>query len=205
MNTISSGFYNFSLWISRLAYVNLLWIVFSLLGLGVLGLMPATAGMFAVIRKWVLGRDDIPVFSTFWGTFKKEFLKINLIGYILILIGYVLYMEVRILWVQESAVYILAGFGVLALIFIYSIVLLYIFPIFAHFKLNTFQYIKWPAIIGIVHPILTIVLGGGLLFLHYLTYVTIPALLFFFGGSVTAYVLTWGISKTFNKYEQTAS
>ncbi|MYL46718.1 YesL family protein [Virgibacillus halodenitrificans] len=205
MNTISSGFYNFSLWISRLAYVNLLWIVFSLLGLGVLGLMPATAGMFAVIRKWVLGRDDIPIFSTFWGTFKKEFLKINLIGYILILIGYVLYMEVRILWVQESAVYILAGFGVLALIFIYSIVLLYIFPIFAHFKLNTFQYIKWPAIIGIVHPILTIVLGGGLLFLHYLTYVTIPALLFFFGGSVTAYVLTWGISKTFNKYEQTAS
>ncbi|OZU88291.1 hypothetical protein CIL03_11595 [Virgibacillus indicus] len=202
MNGFVNGFYNFSVWITRLAYVNLLWVAFTILGLGILGLFPATAAMFAVVRKWMMEDEDIPIFKTFWKSYRIEFKKANVVGYILLLIGYVLFAELQILWAQENTVYFVASFGVLAIFFIYFIILLYLFPIFVHFNLKTFQYIKWPAIIGIIHPLLTIVLGVGILFIHYLTFVTLPALLFFFGGSVTAYILMWGASKTFSKYEQ---
>ncbi|GAA3329130.1 hypothetical protein GCM10020331_075920 [Ectobacillus funiculus] len=35
---------------------------FSIAGLVVLGIMPATAATFSVTRKWVTGNTDIPIF-----------------------------------------------------------------------------------------------------------------------------------------------
>ncbi|WP_404455506.1 YesL family protein [Oceanobacillus kapialis] len=191
-----------SLWITRLAYLNILWISFTLAGLGVLGIFPATAAMFAVVRKWTRGEDEIPITATFWKAFKKEFLQANKMGYCLLLIGYALIQQLQILWRQEDMMYVLAGFGVLLLVFLYAIVLLYAFPVFAHFQLSVLNYIKWPVIIGVVHPLLTIVLAVALFFIYTIVYATVPALLFFFGGSITAYILTWGAGKTFAKYEQ---
>lgn len=201
MNSFVNGYYQFAVWAMRLAYLNILWFVFTLVGLFFFGLMPATAGMFAVVRKWVSGDTDIPVFKTFWKSYRQEFLKANLLGYILAGIGYLLYIELQILRAQENMVYFVASYGVIALFIVLLIVLLYSFPIFVHFNISTLQNIKWAFVIGVIHPILTISLIAILLFVHYVTFITIPALLFFFGGSVTAFILTWGASKTFTKYE----
>lgn len=201
MKGFLKGYYQFSVWAMRLAYVNLLWVVFTIVGLGFLGLMPATAGMFAVVRKWVSGEDEIKVFPTFWSSYRKEFVKSNLVGYILIGIGYILYIEFQILRAQESLVYFIASFGVIALFILLLIILLFVFPVFVHFNLSVFQNIRWAVTIGIMHPILTIVLGGVVGFMCYIAFMTIPALLVFFGGSVSAFILTWGASKTFSKFE----
>lgn len=201
MTGFIKGYYNFSLWAMRLAYLNILWVTFTIVGLGFLGLMPATAGMFAVVRKWVLGEDDIKIFSIFWKAYRKEFVQSNVLGYILVIIGYLLYIEFQILRTQESMVYFIASFGVIALFILLFIILLYAFPIFSHFNISAIQNIKWAFIIAIVHPILTIALAVGIGVIYYLTFQTIPALLFFFGGSVTAFILMWGASKTFSKYE----
>lgn len=201
MSGFVRGYYRFCLWTMRLAYVNILWVAFTLLGLAIFGFMPATAGMFAVVRKWVMGDKDIAIFETFWHSYKKEFFKANLLGIILFAIGYILSMEFQILRTQEGMAYYLASYGVIAIMVLYAIVLVYFFPIFVHFHLRTLQYIQWPFIIGVIHPILTIFLLVGVLVIHYIVYVTIPALLFFFGGSVTAIILMWGVSQTFPKFE----
>lgn len=201
MKGFVKGYYLFSVWAMRLAYVNVLWVVFTIAGLGFIGLMPATAGMFAVVRKWVSGEDEIKIFPTFWNSYRKEFLKSNILGYILLIISYILYIEFQILRAQDSMVYFIASYGVIALFLIMLIILLYIFPIFVHFNLSAIQNIKWAFIIGIIHPILTITFVIGIGFAYYITFINIPALLFFFGGSATAFILTWGASKTFSKYE----
>lgn len=203
MQGFMAGYYNFSVWAMKLAYVNFLWIAFTLLGLGVLGFMPATVAMFSVVRKWNNGEKDIPVFKTFWDTYRKEFLKANGLGLILFLFGYLLVVEFRILRLQEDMINYIVSFGVLAVLILYAIVLLYFFPVYVHFNLKMTDYIKWPFIIGIVHPILTLFMAVGLVVILYLSYVTIPGILFFFGGSVTAYFIMWGASKTFDKYEIT--
>jgi uncharacterized membrane protein YesL len=203
MKGFANSYYNFCVWIMRFAYVNFLWVLFSILGLVILGFMPATVAMFAVVRKWIMKDTDIAIFPTFWMVYRKEFLKANVLGYLLCVIGYVLSIEFQILRAQESLIYLIASFGIVALFILYGIVLLYFFPVFVHFNLTTYQYFKWPFIIGVIHPILTIFLLVVVSIINYLTFITIPALLFFFGGSISAFVLMWGASQTFPKFEQT--
>lgn len=202
MNGFVAGYYRFAVWITRFAYLNLLWVLFSLVGLLFFGVLPATTAMFAVVRKWIDGDRDIPIFKTFWQSYRKEFIKINLLGYGILIVGYLLTIEFQILRSQEHISYIIASFGVVGLFIIYFIILLYIFPIFVHFKLKPLEYIKWAFVIGIGHPFLTLFLFGVIIALVYLTFITIPALLFFFGGSISAYILMWGASQTFPKYER---
>jgi uncharacterized membrane protein YesL len=89
------GFYTASQWLTRIVCVNLLWLFFSVVGLLLLGFFPATASMFAVLRKWLMGDTDIQVFKSFWGFYKKDFIKTNMIGYFVVIIGLILYMDYR--------------------------------------------------------------------------------------------------------------
>ncbi|GAB2569313.1 YesL family protein [Gracilibacillus alcaliphilus] len=202
MSSFIAGYYQVSVWITRFAYLNLLWFVFSVAGLVLFGFLPATAAMFAVVRKWINKEHEVPIFQTFWQSYRKEFIKINLIGYVIFAVGYFLTIEFQILRAQEHIGYIIASFGVLGLFLIYLIILLYLFPIFVHFKLRPLEYIKWAFLIGIGHPILTIFLLGVMIGILYLAYTVFPALLFFFGGSISAYILMWGASQTFTKFER---
>ncbi|WP_026906927.1 YesL family protein [Paucisalibacillus globulus] len=202
MNGFVGGYYRFSVWVTRFAYLNLLWIGFSVIGLLLFGFFPATAAMFAVVRKWINKDTDIPIFQTFWKAFKKEFIRINMLGLVLVISGYLLIVELQILRTQEHVAYLIASYTVIGLLLIYAIVLLYIFPMFSHFQLKLTHYFKWAFLIGIGHPILTIVLFGGVIAIQYFAYATIPILLLFFGGSITAYILMWGASQVFMKYEK---
>lgn len=201
MTSFSMGLYRVAEWIMRLAYVNFLWLGFTICGLILFGFMPATVAMFAVVRRWVRGEDDIKVFPVFWSTYRDEFVKSNLLGYVLALIGYVLSIELKILRASDQLMYLIASFGVVALFILYFIVLLYFFPIYVHFDLPKLNYFKWPFIIGIIHPILTIALFVVLYFIYYFALQTVPALLFFFGGSVMAFIIMWGAHQTFSKFE----
>lgn len=201
MQGIAKGYYQFGIWILRFTYLNILWMAFTLLGCIVFGLVPATTAMFAVVRKWVAGEDDIPIFQTFWKSYKTVFFQVNGLGLLLGLIGYSLIIEFQILRSQDSLVYFIASYGVVALMTMYGIVLLYFFPIYVHFDLKIWQFMKWPFIIGVIHPILTIFLAGFVFLIYYVLFSTLPALIFLIGGSVTAYVITWGASRTFEKYE----
>lgn len=201
MTRLVNGFYRVSELITRMAYINLLWVVFTILGLGIFGITPATAAMFSVIRKMVLGDDDIPVVKTFWATYRKDFIKLNLLGLILALIGYIVYIEFSILRMQTHIAYYIASFGVIVQMLLLYIVLLYFFPIFVHFNLKFTDYFKWPFMVGFRHPIMTIFLILATNIILYMIYITIPAILFLFGGAITAYILTWGVAKTFPFYE----
>ena len=205
MNNFAMSYYRFCIRVMRFAYLNILWILFTVAGLFIFGLMPATAAMFTVVRKWVTGDKDVPIFKTFWHNYKTEFVKSNIIGYIFGLIGYLMVVEMKILLAQQSKMYLIASLVLLGLIALYFIGLLYVFPVFAHFRLTIMQYIKWPFIIGIVHPLLTVFMGIGILIIYTFTIANLPALLIFYGGSVPAQILTWGASKAFINYEATTS
>lgn len=77
LNGFVGVLYRTSEWIMRLVYLNLLWIAFSLLGIVLFGFFPATAAMFSVVRKWIMGETDVRVFKEFWQTYRKEFWKSN--------------------------------------------------------------------------------------------------------------------------------
>src|SRR5699024_2683932 len=115
MDSFAMGAYRFSVWLTRLAYLNLLWIAFTIIGLGIFGFMPATTAMFAIARKWLHGEVDIPITKTFWQQYKASFFQTNILGLLLGGVGYLLVVEFRILQVQEMMLYIVDEYSVILL------------------------------------------------------------------------------------------
>ncbi len=89
-------------WITKFIYLNILWIIFSLLGIVVLGFFPATATMFGITRKWLLGEKDIPIFKTFFFLYKTNFIESNIIGSLLLIFGAILYIDLRFFQTTDS-------------------------------------------------------------------------------------------------------
>ena len=176
--------------VMRLAYVNLLWILFTVLGLGLFGIFPATVALFAVTRKWVMGDHDIPIFSTFWHTYRKEFFKSTLLGFILFVIGYIIYVD--LMYLPTGGLYDFVRLGIVVCGFLYIIMMLYIFPIYVHFDWKHRLYIKYALLLGASHPHFTLLMIIGIGAWYYLV-MSIPGLIPFFSVSILAYIMMWTV------------
>lgn len=173
----------------KMAYLNILWMLFTILGLGIFGFMPATVSLFAVIRKWIMQEKDVPVFLTFWGNYRKEFLKSNLLGLILFILGYILYIDLLI-FPTGSIFFAILRVGLVAVVISYIIMLLYIFPVFVHYDWKILSYIKHSLLLGVGYPHFTFIMVVGIGALAYITYIA-PGIIPLFGVSILAYIIMW--------------
>ncbi|MCJ7843307.1 YesL family protein [Lederbergia sp. NSJ-179] len=185
-------------WITRLAYLNILWILFSLGGLIVVGLFPATAATFAVARKWVMGQTDVAVFKTFWASYKKEFMKSNILGYLSTLVGYILYLDFVYLTVSPSNMTAILTIPFLIIGFIYVLTLFYVFPTFVHYDLKVLQVIKSSFFVMIINPLPTLTMLGGTLGIGFILW-KFQGLAIFFSMSVLAVVIMMPAYHAFEK------
>jgi uncharacterized membrane protein YesL len=200
MNGAIGGFYRLCDWIMKLAYINILWISFSLLGLIVFGLFPATAAMFVIVRKILMDKDEIPILKTFWESYKSEFLKSNILGLILIITGYILYID--ILFLRNSTGFInLLYYPTLVLALGFVLTLLYVFPTFVHFDQRILQVIKNAFVIMLMNPLSTVLMVIGS-FAVYLLMTTIPGLIPLFSGSILSFVIMWASFFAFSRIKK---
>ncbi|GAA0497143.1 hypothetical protein GCM10008986_25140 [Salinibacillus aidingensis] len=201
MNTITSTLYNIMEWITKFAYVNLLWVTFSLLGGIIFGFYPATTSMFAMVRDWLRNNPDLPVLKTYWNYYKQDFLKSNLLGTFLNLLFILIAIDVYYIQLnideQMSWTYIpLFAFMLLVAIFLF-----YIFPSFAHYDLNSFGLLKNAFLIMLINPVLNILMTICLVSSFFIMW-QIPALLFIFGGTTYAFITTWFSLQAFDNVQQ---
>jgi uncharacterized membrane protein YesL len=200
MNSLMGGFYRLSEWVMRLAYVNLLWILFTLMGLMIFGFIPASVAMMTILRKWVMGEEELPVFATFWQTYRKEWLKSNMLGLFFVIVGYILYLDLTIALQWNHLIARMVQVGLLSIIIAFVITVLFIIPVYVHFQLKWVQYIKFALMIGITHPFRIINMVGGAIILYYL-FSFLPSLLPFFGVSLFGYLVMWSTYHSFKKLE----
>ncbi len=74
-----------STWISRLAWLNLCWMLFSLLGLLVAGVFPATTVVLQMIRRYLDGAARVSL-SDFYREWRRELVRSNLSAWPLALV-----------------------------------------------------------------------------------------------------------------------
>lgn len=188
-------------WIAKLAYVNFLWIGFTLLGGVLLGLFPATVALFYITRKWVLGDQHVPLAKSFSREYRKGFWKANAIGYTITGLGGFLFADVFLASTLNTAV----GFW---LTFLFSVLLLlcimtaiFLFPLIVHLKESFYNYFKFAFLIGIssLHYVLFIVIAttivAGI-------FVLLPAAAIFFSASLFALIITKFAVKAFERVER---
>lgn len=198
LNGIFKAIFEIGKWLSKMMYLHLLWVIFSLMGLVVFGVMPATTAMFTVIRKWMEDDNDIPVFQTFLASYKTHFLKSNALGTFLVAIGIFLYIDMKISKQLVQSFYLHIILHIIG--FLYLITLLYFFPVFVRYKLKYSQNFKQSFYIALARPFETIAMIISLILLYYL-FNFLPILLIFVGSSLIAYSLMWFASQAFKQIE----
>ncbi len=102
LGTFSGGIFSFCNWFYRLAYLNILWIGFTLLGAVIFGFFPASVALLSVLRQLLQKKEPV-IFSAFWGYYKQEFKNSNKIGLIVGIIGFFFSASVLGLVILSSA------------------------------------------------------------------------------------------------------
>lgn len=201
MNNAGNVLYTIMEWITRFAYVQLLWIFFSLIGGIFLGFFPSTVAMFAIMRDWLKGKTEQPLFKTYLSYYKKDFWKSNLFG--MLLMGVVLLIGADI-WFVRFYGNILPTWTfspLFAFILLFTIYLCYLFPAFVHYDLNLGRLFKNAFLIMLIHPLHSLLMAVCFLSLYFVMDF-LPALAFLFGAPSTAFITMWLCLHAFDRIQK---
>ncbi|MBD7956491.1 YesL family protein [Microbacterium sp. Sa4CUA7] len=118
VNTFLQGAY-------RLAYLNILWLATTVLGLVVFGIGPASYAVAAYVDRWFRFGETPPVTRTFIAHFREQYWRAAVVGWILVLAAAIAVTNVFTLtvWAVQFA-------NVLALLVV-AVAAAYVFPVMA--------------------------------------------------------------------------
>ncbi|SHM94136.1 YesL family protein [Gracilibacillus kekensis] len=188
-------------WITKIAYLNLLWLGFTILGLIVFGLFPATAATFTVARKWMTGYPDVAIFKTFWKAFNQSLLQSNLLGYLMVGIAYILYLDFLFITLVQNDYIMLFTIPFIFISILFALTALYIFPVYVYFEMKFFQIIKSAFFIMILNPMPTLIMCLGSFGIIFILW-QFQGLALFFSLSLLAVALMMPAIKAFDKVQK---
>ncbi|HOA41732.1 MAG TPA: DUF624 domain-containing protein, partial [Halanaerobiales bacterium] len=197
-----SNIYKIAEWLTKLVLANFFWVIFTLLGLGVFGIMPATAALFGIMNKWLSGEENIKIFREYWNLYRKFFVRANIIGLIIILIAVILYIDLDYFKTREGWYNILIKNFIYILIILYFLNLIYLFPLLVKYDIKIRYIIKNALIYIFLTPLEVFQIILGLVILAVVFYF-LPSLLPFLAVSLPVYwiarISRKGISKVESK------
>lgn len=194
------GFMKLFDWVTKLAYLNLLWIFFSLLGLLIFGVGPATVAIFAVIRKILRNDIDFSIWKQFRQVYQKEFWRANGLVLIIVPICMFLYMDFAIIQTLPSSFLVdkVVFTSVIILSLLSLILICYLFAVYVQFDLSFFENFKYALLISGINPFYTLLMVIGL-FVFSLILLIIPAASLFYLISVPTLIIQMCAHNGFGK------
>lgn len=180
--------YECSNWLAKVMYLHILWVVFTLAGLVVFGITPATMALCSVVHKWYDKDFDLPIFKHFYAAYKAQFKKSNILGLLLMGVGLFLYIDLKISEELIQSFYLHAV--ILFICFVYLITIIYMFTIFVRYELPLLTYFKQSLFIALARPMETIAIMLSLFILYFL-FSFVPVLFIFAGSSIVFTPLVW--------------
>ncbi|GAE32641.1 YesL family protein [Alkalihalobacillus hemicellulosilyticus] len=176
-------------WFTKLVYLNVLAVLFILLGLGLFGFFPALIATFFVMYRWINKKVDVAIFQSFWHAYKTYFIKSNVLGYLLGGTGVVLYID---LYVMNSSQYVILHYlsiPLLVLVFLYSLMLFYVFPTLLYVEDESIlNVLKTAFLTMVINPLPTIFMVAGSFGLGYILFM-FQALMSIVSMSLFAFVV----------------
>ncbi len=185
-------------WVLRLIWTNLLWIGYTLLGLVIFGIMPATVSLFTVTRRWTRREFDFSIWEVFKKTYFSEWKDSNKIGLVFWFIGFVLVVDFRFAFFLEGFVSLVLLFSFIFISLIFMMTLIFFFPIYVHYTYSIKDYMKQSFIYSVVSIKETIMILVGLFIIGFLIYRT-PGFILFLTGVLPAY---WIMNVCMNKFRK---
>ncbi|MFF3102162.1 YesL family protein [Viridibacillus arvi] len=199
------GFYEkfnvFGEWLYRLVLLNFLWIGFSILGAGILGVFPATAAIFSLLRKWMLQGKDVKLLSDFGQAYRNSFLKANVLGYGMVVLWLIIWADIQLTLQSTSLIGLVMTYILFGVLIYVSIASLMGFAIYVHYELTINQYflqmLKYP----ITHVKESFILIATLLIYCTLLYYG-SSIIPFIGVTLLGFVIAKVIFPTFKEQKK---
>ncbi|GIN41850.1 MULTISPECIES: YesL family protein [Heyndrickxia] len=184
-------------WIWRVVSLNLCWIAFTILGLGIFGFFPSSVALFTIVRRWLKKDTDLHVWKTFKQVYFSEWKRSNGIGLVFYCIGLFLFIDIRIVTGIMTGI-----FSIFLLVFLYFVAFLlllsigYFFALYVHYELSNKEYIKQSFLYAATGFTSTLWIGAGLFIVLVLIY-KVPGLILFISGVAPAY---WMMRVCINRF-----
>ncbi|MBP3038530.1 DUF624 domain-containing protein [Bacillaceae bacterium Marseille-Q3522] len=188
-------------WIYRLLYLNALWVLFTLAGLLVLGLFPATVSMFYITKEWLDGKKDLPIFKTYLTKYKEEFFRSQLLGVIITVVAFLFIFDLLFLFQQEGTIFYMLRFAALSAVFMFVILLPFLFPLYVRERLPFKEYFKYVLLISITRIFHSLIMTAGCMTI-FIVFARFAGFFLFFFGSTVACWLTWNVKTALSKIQQ---
>ncbi|MBP1915774.1 putative membrane protein YesL [Lederbergia galactosidilyticus] len=198
---LTGGLYKVCEWMYRLAYLNLLWIIFTFIGFIIVGFGPATVAMYSVMRKWLDSEDDFSVFPTFLAYYRLEFKQANKIGLVLFTVSLFIVIDTRLVGSFDGVILYIFLSSLITVSILLLVVMLYIFPLVVQYKNTTFQYFKSALILGVSFPIRTLLMFGSVLSVVFICLI-FPVISFFYLGSGLSFITMFFSDHLFRKINE---
>lgn len=194
------GFQTILEWIVRLAYLNILWILYSLIGLGIFGIGPATISLFAVVRKINRDGTDISIWKEFNYTYRSNFLRANGLMLVLIPIYVFIYMNYAIIRILPASFLMdnIVFPAVVILSILIFVLTCYLFAVFVHFELSFWGNFKHAFLVSIVFPLHTVTIVFTVFIFSIIVFL-FPAVSIFYLISVPTLIIQMCALKAFGK------
>ncbi|WP_138416245.1 YesL family protein [Aquibacillus sediminis] len=208
MNAMMNGIFKVSEWIMRFSVVNLLWLAFNLpIVLFLLSAMyaknmafmfvflpiiivapflffPATTAMFAVVRDWMIEREQKSLILAYWNHYVKNY-KISMISGTLLSVVWALFIVDFYFFQQYNTLlfFIFLVFGIVLFVFTINF-----FSVLVHYDIKLANVLKNTFSITFGSPVLSFSILITSFIILYVSINGMAFLLLFFTGSLVAFV-----------------
>lgn len=187
-------------WVTRLFYLNILWLVGCLLGLIVAGIGPATISLFETLKEVSWKNNEVPLTKHFIKIYKKQWRVINkwmILLYAMVLFFWIDY-RLIVLFSSNTLIFKIVYPLFILLVSIVTITILYFFVFYTNFNLTTFKKIENSLLLSFSSPLqsLFIIL---FLVLHYNLILHWPFIFIFFLASLPAFIIVLALKKVYFK------
>lgn len=184
-------------WFSRLAVLNLLWLLFSL---PIFTLIPATFTLFAILKRWTEGELDQSTFSLFKEIFFSSFKRSFRIGLPFLVVGFILIVNLIFFFttINSSPWFSILKNANLLLALLYIYLLFYSLALSQFTEWKNTKIISTAFLLMLSQPRYTLMAAGSILLLIFI-FDFFPALFFFFSGSVIGLIFVKATQQGYSK------
>ncbi|MFK9095107.1 YesL family protein [Bacillus salipaludis] len=186
-------------WVVKLLYLNLLWVLFTVIGLVAAGIFPATAAMFTVLKDYQAGKN-VRVFNAFKHAYKQEFRRANRLGSVVMIIPIIFYTDWLFTNHLSGTMEMVAKGILIGSACLYGMTLIYVFPVYLQVNRKVFTALKIAFLIGITYPLNTFLMLISIASLLFL-FVFLPMAGYLFFASGLACIITFFTLRLFQKIE----
>ncbi|GGF36152.1 hypothetical protein GCM10010954_38920 [Halobacillus andaensis] len=183
----------------KVSALNGMWMVFTLMGAGVLGFFPASAALLSVVRKWIMEGFDAPASRTFIACYKKEFGKANLFGYAALIYAAVLYTNYQYMLMADGVIQLLFVIGLIILGTLFFLTVTFLFPVIVHFDLPVWRYVKVAFQFGLRYFYLALFAGLGFMVIYHVV-LFLPSVFMWFIPSLIGLTLMNAAYLAFHRF-----